>query len=94
VVVVALVNVALTATISVVVRFSMVARADEMALDIVPTIEEAVIEPPVMVGFVMVVLERLSMRCDSATALYTAEVCALCCEDCEKISERSLSPAG
>ena len=33
-----------------------------MALDIVPTIEEAVIEPPVMVGFVMVVFERLSIR--------------------------------
>ena len=67
-VVVALVNVALTATSSVVVRFSTVAMADEMTLDIVPTIEEAVIEPPVIVGLVMVVLERLSMRCDNATA--------------------------
>ena len=43
-----------------------------------------------MVGFVMVVFEILSIRWDCATTLWTAEVCALCCDDCEKMSERSL----
>ena len=68
-VVVLLVNVTFVAVIVVDVRSAMVATAELMALDMLPIMEDAEIEPPVMVGFVIVVLARLSIRCDSATAL-------------------------
>lgn len=61
-VVVAFVRVPLSATSSVVVRFSIVAIVDWIALVIVPTMllpvtELPEIEPPVIVGFWIVVLE-------------------------------------
>ena len=68
-VVVLLVKVAFVAVMVVEVRSSIVASAVEMAFDMVPMIEEAVMLPPVMVGFVMVVPSRLSMRCERATLL-------------------------
>ena len=73
-VVVALVKVALVAVMVVEVRSSIVAAAELMALAIVPAMDEAVMEPPVMVGFWMVVPERLSMRWDWETIWETAAV--------------------
>ena len=68
------VNVALVAVMVFDVRSSIVASADWMAFDMVPVIEEPVIEPPVMAGFVMVVPSRLSMRCERARLLVTPPV--------------------
>ena len=71
VVVVALSNIARVYVSSVPVREAIAADAVSIALDILPMIDAAVMEPPVMVGFVIVVLARLSMRPICATTFIT-----------------------